>query len=91
MVDDADYGLMLWDGESKGTLNSVINMIRQNKSVVVYLAPKKVFQNLRSPEDVAALLSQCDRANVQRFERELGIEGCRTAHLSSSARHLSLA
>jgi hypothetical protein len=24
MVDDAEYGLMLWDGESKGTLNSVI-------------------------------------------------------------------
>ena len=31
MVDDAAYGLMLWDGESKGTLNSVINMIRQGK------------------------------------------------------------
>jgi hypothetical protein len=28
MVDDAAYGLMLWDGESKGTLNSVINMVR---------------------------------------------------------------
>ena len=24
MVDDAAYGLMLWDGESKGTVNSVI-------------------------------------------------------------------
>ena len=29
MVDAADYGLMLWDGESKGTLNSVLNMVRQ--------------------------------------------------------------
>ena len=74
MVDTAEYRLMLWDGESKGTLNSVINMIRKNKPVVVYLAPKKVFQNLRSPEDVAGLLSLCDRASVQRFERELGIE-----------------
>lgn len=44
MVDDAAYGLMLWDGESKGTLNSVINMIRQSKPVVVYLAPQKTFQ-----------------------------------------------
>src|SRR3989475_10205457 len=41
MVDTAEYALMLWDGESKGTLNSVINMVRQNKSAVVYLAPKK--------------------------------------------------
>lgn len=74
MVDDAAYGLMLWDGESKGTLNSVVNMIRQEKPVVVYLAPKKTFQNLRSPDDVMTLLSNCDRASVQRFERELGIE-----------------
>ena len=74
MVEDAAYGLMLWDGESKGTLNSVINMIRQNKPVVVYLAPQKVFQNLRSVDDVSELLSKFDRATVQRFERELGIE-----------------
>ena len=74
MVEDAAYGLMLWDGESKGTLNSVINMIRRNKPVVVYLAPQKVFQNLRSVDDVSELLSKFDRATVQRFERELGIE-----------------
>jgi len=74
MVDDAAYGLMLWDGESKGTLNSVINMIRQEKPVVVYLAPKRTFQNLRSANDVVDLLGNCDRASVQRFERELGIE-----------------
>src|SRR5712691_5160323 len=51
MVDDAAYGLTLWDGESKGTLNSVVNMLRQNKPVVVHLAPKKTFLNLRSPND----------------------------------------
>ena len=44
---------MPWDGESKGTLNSVIKMIRQDKPVVVYLAPKKVFQTLRSVDDVS--------------------------------------
>jgi hypothetical protein len=74
MVDDAAYGLMLWDGESKGTLNSVVNMLRQNKPVVVYLAPKKTFQNLRSPNDLVELLSNCNQASVQKFERELGIE-----------------
>jgi hypothetical protein len=74
MVDDAEYGLMLWDGESKGTLNSVINMLHQDKPVVVYLATQKTFQNLRSVDDLTDLLSKCDRASVQRFERELGIE-----------------
>ncbi len=73
MVDEAEYGLMLWDGESKGTLNNVINMIHQNKTVVVYLSPKKEFHNLSSPGDVTQLLSQCDIVSVRRFERELNI------------------
>ena len=60
MVDDAAYGLMLWDGESKSTLNSMINTIRQAKPVVVYLAPKRAFQNLRSANDVMDLLGKCD-------------------------------
>jgi len=74
MVDDAAYGLMLWDGESKGTLNSVLNMIRQEKPVVVYLAPKRTFQNLHSLSNLTDLLGNCDKASVERFERELGIE-----------------
>jgi len=49
-------------------------MIRQNKPVVVYLAPKKTFRNLRSADDVFQLLGTCDRASVQRLERELGID-----------------
>lgn len=74
MWDAAEYGLMLWDGESKGTLNSVINMVRQDKPVVVYLAPKKRFKNVRTTNDVIELLGNCDRASLQRFQRELGIE-----------------
>jgi hypothetical protein len=74
MVDDTTYGLMLWDGESKGTLNNVINLLRQDKPVAVYLAPKKTFQNLRSTSDLPELLGKCDRASVQRFEQELGIQ-----------------
>jgi hypothetical protein len=48
-------------------------MIRQDKPVVVYLAPKRVFQTLRSAKDVMDLLGNCDQASVQRLERELGI------------------
>lgn len=73
MVDDTTHALMLWDGESRGTLNNVVNLLRQNKPVVVYLAPKKAFQNLRSSADLQELLGKCDPASVQRFEQELGI------------------
>ena len=73
MVDEASYGLMVWDCESKGTLNNVINMVRQEKSVVVYLSPQNAFQSVRSADDVTELLGKCDRASARRLERELGI------------------
>jgi hypothetical protein len=74
MARDAEYGLMLWDGESKGTLNNVINMVQQNKMVVVYFSPKRKFQNLRSQRDLSQLLANLDRAKVLQLERQLGID-----------------
>jgi hypothetical protein len=36
MADNADYGFMIWNGKSKGTLNNIINLSRQLKVVLVY-------------------------------------------------------
>jgi hypothetical protein len=71
MVDDATHGLMLWDSKSKGTLNSIINMTRQGKPVVVYVAPNRTFRNLRSASGVMDLLGKFDRGRAQRFEPTL--------------------
>jgi hypothetical protein len=43
MAETAEYGLMLWDGKSKGTVNNVVNMPRDHKPVVVYVAPTRQF------------------------------------------------
>lgn len=61
-------------GENKGTLNNVINMVCQNKPVIVYLTPQKAFHSLRSLRNVTDLLAKCDRVSVKRFEWELGPE-----------------
>jgi hypothetical protein len=37
MAKDADYGLMIWDGQSKGTLNNIYNMKAANKKFFVIL------------------------------------------------------
>lgn len=41
MAKDADNGFMIWNGKSKGTLNNIINLVNQNKKVVIYLIPLK--------------------------------------------------
>jgi len=38
MANTADYGFMIWNGESKGTLNNILNLISQNKTCGVYFS-----------------------------------------------------
>jgi hypothetical protein len=48
MAEAAEYGLMLWDGKSKGTVNNVVSLSRDHKPVVVYVAPTKQFRTIRT-------------------------------------------
>jgi hypothetical protein len=84
MAEDATHGLMLWDGESKGTLNNVINLARQEKPVVVFFAPAKAFCTIRTPDDVIDLVERCDTASMQRLDRELGIRSVLKTHWPAS-------
>lgn len=73
MSDEADYGFMVWDGKSKGTLNNIVNLVERKKLVIVYLSPKRKFVTLRSDSDLAELLSFCDRRELEYFEKTLRI------------------
>lgn len=48
MSKDADYGFMIWDGKSKGTLNNMVNLLNQEKFVLVYLNTSKQFFYIKS-------------------------------------------
>lgn len=55
MARDASYGLMLWDGKSRGTLENVHNLLAQQKPVAVHLGPERRFVSLRSEDDLHKL------------------------------------
>lgn len=46
MAKAADYGFMIWNGSSKGTLNDIINLTLLDKKVLVYYTPDKSFHTL---------------------------------------------
>ena len=73
MSDEADYGFMLWDGKSKGTLNNILNLCEHNKKVLVYFSPTKSFHTLKNLDDVSNLLKNCDRDSLRKFDRTLSI------------------
>lgn len=74
MAEAAEYGLMLWDGKSKGTINNVVNLCRRSKTVVVYVAPVKSFQTIRSLSDLKDVLSKGDPPSVDRLVSDLHLQ-----------------
>ena len=67
MADNADYGFMIWNGKSKGTLNNIINLSLQSKMVLVYFTPHKKFYNIKSLESAMKLIDSTDEATLRLF------------------------
>lgn len=42
MMDDCDYGLIIWDGESKGSYKNLLYMIDSKKKFYLYIDGKKI-------------------------------------------------
>lgn len=72
MARRADYGLMIWDTRSAGTLRNVVDLIQQHKTVVVYIAESGEFRNVCHQSDVEALLALCDRDLARRLIQKIG-------------------
>jgi hypothetical protein len=73
MAKDATCGFMLWDGESKGTLTNVVNLLNARKKVLLYLSQKKLFFQLRVFEDLHKALHANGIGNVPAFLTSIGI------------------
>ena len=55
MAHRATHGFMLWDGESRGTLTNIRNLIDQQRPVLVYLSPSRTFSTIRTESDLEQL------------------------------------
>jgi len=73
MVKQAECGMMLWDGQSRGTLENIENLIRDGKPVLLYLSPVKRFVNASSKKDLESLYAmsgKLERLTGNRIEPE---------------------
>jgi hypothetical protein len=71
MAKEADYGFMIWDAESKGTLHNMLSLLRNQKKVLVYFSPEKTFFTLKGIDDIRLILEKCDQKVVELFENEI--------------------
>lgn len=85
MAEVADFGLMIWDTKSTGTLSNVIELLERKKKSVVFINKAKVFKTVCSVEQLEALVDyMSDHSKhkadekIKLFER---IESLRQAQL----------
>jgi|GEM_PF-370546 len=71
MAKEASYGFMIWDGKSKGTLNNILNLLQQQKKVLVYFSPDKVCYALSSVNDMRQSFGKYSFINWNKLEKEL--------------------
>lgn len=70
MAEEATVGLMLWDSESVGTIMNVLRLIKRHKKVVVYVAPKHEFVEVKSEPDWEDFLAHCEEPLKERVAKE---------------------
>ena len=91
MAKAADYGFMIWDAQSNGTLNNIVNLLQENKKTLLYFSPNRNFFTLATIDNLEELLAKCDKKHLDIFEEKLKISSIlkkesqrRTSNLSKS-------
>lgn len=86
MAEAADYGLMLWDGESRGTLSNVIELVQGGKPVIVYLAPRKTFFTIRNSDDLSKISGFLEGSALSMMNQALQLRNGRAGNVPECGR-----
>lgn len=74
MAKVADYGLVLWDGKSKGSYNNMLELIQYNKKSLLYFAPTKSFLTISNAEDLAELkANKNNQLDIHNYQQALSL------------------
>jgi len=60
MAHDSDYGFMIWNGKSRGTLNNMINLLSEKKSVLLYLTFNQQYHLIDNKTKLDNIIYKCE-------------------------------
>ena len=69
MAEVADFGLMIWDTKSTGTLSNVIELLVRKKKSVVFVNKAKAFKNVCTVEQLEEVSCMSDHAKRKADEK----------------------
>lgn len=71
MAEVADYGLMIWDTKSTGTLSNVLELLARKKKSAVFVNKAKLFKNVGDVHQLEELLSYMSEAARIKAEHKI--------------------
>ncbi len=73
MAEAADYGLMIWDSKSTGTLSNVLELLKAKKTSVVFVNKAKVFLNVKDAASLELLIENMSESAKAKAETKIGL------------------
>jgi len=71
MAEAADFGLMIWDGRSTGTLSNVMELLLRGKKSVVFVSRARAFRNVGTIEQLDELLASMNDADRRKAQQKI--------------------
>lgn len=71
LAEVADFGLMVWDGRSTGTLNNILELLARGKKTVVFLHARRDFRIVARPDQLRELADLMSDAARRKAEEKL--------------------
>jgi len=73
MASIADFGLMIWDAKSTGTLSNVIELLARAKNSLVFVDKGKSFHKVVRVEDLEALIEHMSEVARRQADAKIGL------------------
>jgi hypothetical protein len=73
MAADCDYGFMIWDANSTGTLSNAIELVEKNKIALVYIYNSKQFLTIKRVNDLEKLMTFMSEEAVEKANEKTGL------------------
>ncbi|MBO1539564.1 hypothetical protein [Pseudomonas sp. OA65] len=73
MAKDSDFGMMVWDAKSSGTLSNVFELLGRQKKTVVFINKLKCFHNVGDVAQFEELLKFMSPVALQKVDSKIGI------------------
>ena len=71
MAEAADYGLMIWDAKSTGTLSNVLALLARKKKSIVFVNKAKLFKNVGDVHQLEELVSYMSETARRKAEEKI--------------------